>query len=182
MRYQPTLQTDNLQLRPFVADDAATVIKLAGTQAMAAATISIPHPYSLTAAKTWIASLPHLYRSGLALHFAVCTIESKQLIGCCALKNIDKSHENAELECWIGEPWQRHGHATEAAREVLTYGFQQLKLHRIYCYTMAEEGKSAGFIKKLGLQHEGIMRQSIRKMDRYKDLTLSAILTNDTTT
>jgi len=179
MRYQPSLRTERLQLRPFVADDAPTVASLAGTEEMAAATTSIPHPYSLTAAKTWITSLPHLYRTGQAIHFAASSIETKELIGCFALKNIDSSNAHAEFECWIGDPSQGQGYATEAAREVLNFGFQKLKLHRIYSFHMTGEPKSSGFLNKLGLQHEGIIRQSIRKMDDYKDLALSAILAAD---
>ncbi len=179
MRYQPSLQTPRLRLRPFVADDAATVSKLAGTEAMASVTTSIPHPYSLTAAKTWIASLPHLYRSDSAVHFALCVIETKELIGCIAVKNIDKQNGHAELELWIGEPWQRQGFATEAASEVIAFGFQQLKLNRIYSYHLAEEPKSAGLLNKLNMRQEGILRQSIYKCSKYQDLALSAILRDD---
>lgn len=179
MRYQPSLQTDRLRLRPFIADDAATVAELAGTGAMAEATISIPHPFSLTAAKTWITSLPHLFRSGLAVHFAVCTTESNELIGCFALKNLDKTHQHAELECWIGAPWQRQGYATEAAKAVLAFGFEQLNLNRIYGYYLISEPNAATLLEKLGLQQEGIMRQAVHKKSGYKDLGIFAILADE---
>lgn len=179
MRYQPSLQTERLRLRPFVADDAATVSRLAGTREIASATTSIPHPYSLTAAKTWIASLPHLFRSGSAVHFAACSIETKDLLGCFALKNIDNVNTHAEFECWLGEPWQSQGFATEAAGKVLTFGFQQLKLHRIYSYHIAQDPKSSGLLKKLGLRQEGVLRQAIYKWDKFEDLALSAILAED---
>lgn len=179
MRYQPSLNTERLRLRPFVADDATTVSNMAGTREIAAATTSIPHPYSLTAAKTWIAGIPHLYRSGSAVHFAACLNESKQLIGCFALKNIEMNNSHAELECWIGVQWQRQGFATEAVREVLDFGFKQLKLHRIYSYQLSHEKKSAQLLNKLGLQQEGLMRQSIYKWGKYEDLALFAILAED---
>ncbi len=179
MRYQPSLQTERLRLRPFVADDAATIVALAGTEAMAEATISIPHPYSLTAAKTWIASLPHMFRSGLAVHFAVCTTDSKDLIGCFILKNIDNIHQHAELECWIGKPWQNRGYATEAAKAVIVFGFEQLKLNRIYGYYISTEPQPAKLMEKLNLQHEGIMRQAVRKKSGYKDLGVFSRLADD---
>ncbi len=176
MRYQPSLQTDRLRLRPFVADDAQTVATMAGTREIAAATTSIPHPYSLTAAKTWIASLPHLHRSGLAVHFAVSLIESKELIGCFALKNINRTHAHAELECWIGGDWQGQGFATEAGTKVLAFGFSQLELHRIYSYHMDQEVKASQLLTKLGLQREGTMREAIFKWGKYHDLALSAVI------
>ncbi len=44
----PTLQTTRLILRPFTLADAPAVQHLAGNRAVAASTLSIPHP-SLTA-------------------------------------------------------------------------------------------------------------------------------------
>ena len=39
MRYQPSLQTERLRLRPFIADDAEMLVKLAGTREIADTTI-----------------------------------------------------------------------------------------------------------------------------------------------
>ena len=54
-RHHPSLLTERLRLRPFLADDAVTVQRLAGAREIADTAISIPHPYSLQAAKAWIA-------------------------------------------------------------------------------------------------------------------------------
>ena len=58
LRYQPSLKTERLKLRPFIADDADDVQRLAGAREIADSTTSIPHPYSIGAARTWIAGLP----------------------------------------------------------------------------------------------------------------------------
>ncbi len=179
MRYQPSLQTARLRLRPFVADDAASVSTLAGAKSIAAATTSIPHPYSLTAAKTWIAGLPHLYRSGEAVHFALCLNETKELIGCLALNHIDRVNASAEMELWIGEPWQRQGFAREATKEMLNFAFHQLKLNRIFCCHLSKDPKSTQLLGNLGFQVEGTLRQAIYKWNRFEDLLVSARLKDD---
>ncbi len=177
MRYQPSLQTKNLRLRPFVADDAEAVSQLAGVPEIAATTISIPHPYSITAAKTWIAGLPHLYRTGQAVHFAVNLLETKQLIGSFALRKIDRKHANAELEFWIGTPWQRQGYGTEALAEIIKFVFNQLELHRIYAYHISGDQPSSQFLAKQGFRQEGVLHDAIRKGKQFQDIALSAILT-----
>ena len=176
MRYQPSLQTQRLRLRPFVADDAETVSQLAGTAEVANAIISIPHPYSITAAKTWIAGLPHLYRTGQAVHFALSLLDSKQLIGAFCLRNIHVRHASAELEFWIGAAWQRQGYATEAMQAVLTFGFEELDLHRIAAFHITGHQPSAAFLAKQGFSHEGVLRDAVRKNGRFQDVSLAAIL------
>ncbi len=179
MRYQPSLQTQRLRLRPFVADDAPAVAQLAGTPEIAAATISIPHPYSMTAAKTWIAGLPHLYRTGQAVHFAISLLEPKQLIGSFALRNIDVKNANAEMEIWIGQSWQRQGYGTEALHEILKFVFHQLELHRIYAYHMHGDQPSGQFLLKQNFKQEGVLRDAILKGKTYQDIVLSAILAEE---
>lgn len=179
LRHQPSLQTPRLRLRPFVADDAAAVSTLAGAREIAEATISIPHPYSLTAAKTWIASLAHLFRSGAAVNFAVTLLESKKLIGAASLKDIDGANAQAELGFWIGVPWWGHGYGTEVGCEVLRFGFSQLALHRIYSQCLAAHPASGKILLNIGMKRECVLRERIRKGERFEDVAIYAILAGE---
>jgi RimJ/RimL family protein N-acetyltransferase len=176
MRYQPSLQTERLRLRPFVADDADTLVQLADTPEIAATTLSIPHPYSMIAAKNWIVGLPHLYRTGSAIHYAICLLESKQMIGAIALREIDRKNGNAELEFWLGQAWRKQGYASEALQQALDFAFRRLKLHRIYAFHFTEDLVSAKFLKKHGFALEGVLREAVRKTTNYQDLSLSGLL------
>jgi RimJ/RimL family protein N-acetyltransferase len=40
-------------------------------------------------------------------------------------------HNRADLGYWIGVPFWGNGYCTEAAHEVLRFGFENLRLHRI---------------------------------------------------
>ncbi len=179
MRYQPSLQTERLRLRPFVSDDAETIARLVGASDIAATTISIPHSYSLSAAKTWIASLPHLYRTGSAVHFAVCLLESKELIGSFALREINVKYANAELEFWIGHDWQRQGYALEALQEIVQFAFSQLELHRIYACYLATDQVSAQFLTKQGFVQEGILRDAVLGEGGYQDVAMAAVIAEE---
>jgi RimJ/RimL family protein N-acetyltransferase len=105
--------------------------------------------------------------------------ETKEFIGCLALNHINKINASAEMELWIGEPWQRQGFAREATKEMLTFAFHQLKLNRIFCYHLSKDPKSRQLLGKLGFQVEGTLRQAIYKWNRYEDLQVSARLKDD---
>ena len=176
LRYQPSLRTDRLFLRPFVAEDAPPLHRLAGAREIADTTISIPHPYSLGAAKSWIAGLPHFFRNETALHFAVCFPDAPELIGAVALRDIDREHSQAELSFWMGVGWWGEGYASESALAVTRFGFEELSLNRIYAYHMLRNPVSGKVLHKLGMEREGVLRQRVRKWDRFEDVALCALL------
>jgi RimJ/RimL family protein N-acetyltransferase len=179
LRRQPSLRTERLRLRPFVAEDAEAIHRLAGVRDLADTAISIPHPYSLAAAKSWIAGLPHLFRTGTAVHFALAVEGSTELIGSIALEAIDSQNAHAELTFWVGAAWRRAGYATEAAGEIVRFGFSQLSLNCIYAHHLVRDPESGHVLRKLGMKQEGVLRQRVRKWGIFEDLVLYAMLRED---
>src|ERR1017187_3846840 len=45
---------------------------------------------------------------------------------------VEDQHQHAELGYWLGAAYWGQGYATEAAREMMRYGFEELCLHRIF--------------------------------------------------
>lgn len=181
LRYQPTLRTTRLQLRPFVAEDAKSLRELAGAREIADTTIGIPHPYTLVAAKSWIASLSHFFRNGTAVHFAVELRETPTLIGSAALREIGSEHRQGELAFWIGTDWWGSGYGTEAAWEVVRFGLEEMELNRIYAYALARSPASSKVLSALGMKQEGVLRQRIRKWGAFEDVSIYAILLEEAT-
>jgi [ribosomal protein S5]-alanine N-acetyltransferase len=81
----------------------------------------------------------------------------------------------------VGRDWWGQGYATEAARAVLRYGFEELKLNRIYAHHMTKNPASGRVLEKIGMQREGCLRQMIRKWGVLEDVVLYAILRQDWT-
>ncbi len=179
LRHPPSLRTERLRLRPFIAEDADAIHQLAGVRELADTAISIPHPFSLAAAKSWIAGLPHFFRTGTAVQFALALKSSTELIGSVALEAIDSQNAQAELTFWVGAPWRGVGYATEAAGETIRFGFSQLSLNCIYAHHLARDPKSGHVLRKLGMKQEGVLRQRVRKWGVFEDLVLYAILRED---
>ena len=68
------------------------------------------------------------------------------------------------------------GFATEAAREILRYGFKTLGLHRIFASHFKHNSASGHILKKIGMKYEGCQREHLRKWDQFVDSELYGIL------
>jgi RimJ/RimL family protein N-acetyltransferase len=172
----PTLQTDRLLLRPYVLEDAPELARLAGAREVADTTLRIPHPYSVADAETFIAQR----QSGAdeQVGFAIVLREKSALLGGAGLR-LTKEHCRAELGYWIGVPYWGNGYATEAARAVLRYGFDGLKLHRIRAAHFSNNAASGRILRKIGMKHEGRLPQHILKWGSFVDLELYGMLAGD---
>jgi RimJ/RimL family protein N-acetyltransferase len=72
------------------------------------------------------------------------------------------------------------GYATEAAREIVRFGFAELGLHRITAWTVADNAASARVLEKLGMRLEGLLRDKEHYKGRYWDVLMYAMLREDT--
>ncbi len=178
LRRHPILRTPRLTLRAFVADDAPALQKLAGERAVADTMISVPHPYSLATARSWITAQAHTFGTGTEVHFAMID-EERQLIGSVGLREIDREHLQAELSFWVGVPWWGRGFATEAALAVVAHGFGDLHLNRIYAFHMERNPQSGNVLRKIGMRPEGCLRQRVRKWGVFEDVALLAMLAEE---
>jgi RimJ/RimL family protein N-acetyltransferase len=185
----PRLYTPRLCLRPLTAADARRVQLLAGDARVAAYTARIPHPYGEGVAEAWIHSLEAAAAEAREYDFAITLAgtrtpgresdptETGYLIGVAGLAaEPDQQCRRAELGYWIGVPYWNRGFATEAARALLDFGFNRLRLHRIVAEHCVENPASGRVIQKLGMRHEGTLRSHFVKNGEFHDLEVYGIL------
>lgn len=161
------MKTERLTLRPFTLEDAPAVQTLAGVYEVALNTLMVPHPYPDGAAEAWIAmEEPHRF-----------AIDDGQLVGAIGL--MMKGDEIAEIGYWIGMPFWKRGYASEAAREVIRYGFEECGLHRIFAGHFARNPASGRVLAKAGMTFEGTLRQHQKKWGEYLDVCFYGILRDE---
>jgi len=130
--HEPIIDTERLILRPLTQADAAVVQFLAGDKAIAATTLSIPHPYGAGVAEKWIKSIKGDIAEGKSVVFAITENNNGNLLGTIGLM-INKEHDHAEMGYWIGKDYWGKGYCTEAAHAVLEYGFGVMMLRGVFC-------------------------------------------------
>ncbi len=167
----PTLETERLKLRPYTEADIAELLPLIGTREVAATTLRIAHPYTEQDARAFL----ELARDPERMWLAVTLRSDGRQIGGIGLR-IDLQHQNAEIGYWLGVPYWGQGYATEASREMLRYGFEDLKLNRIHASHFKHNPASGRILKKLGMLYEGCQREQLLKWDQFVDSELYGIL------
>jgi len=171
MTTAPTLETTRLRLRPYSGADIAELLPLIGTREVAATTLRIAHPYTEQDARAFLEMIEDSNRIWLAI---VLRTDGRQIGG--AGLTVDRQHQHAELGYWLGAPYWGQGYATEAAQEMLRYGFEDLGLHRIFASHFKHNPASGRILKKLGMGYEGCQREHLRKWDQFVDSELYGIL------
>lgn len=174
----PTLTTDRLILRPFAPADAADVQRMAGSKQVASTTMNIPHPYEDGVAEKWIAGHAVAFAADKSLTLAISLTGDGRLVGAISL-GINRRHRRAELGYWIGPEFWSNGYCTEAARAVLAYGFERLDLHRIVAHHLTRNPASGRVMNKIGMTHEGSLRQHVDKWGVFEDLESYGLLRDE---
>ena len=178
MRTAPPLLTERLLLRSFTLEDAADVQRLAGDRDIASTLPNMPHPYEDGMAEKWMSACSEKFEKNEALNFAITLRIDKNFIGGIAL-SLDQKNERGEIGYWIGKPYWNRGYATEAARAVVAYSFEVLKLNRIYAYHFTRNPASGRVLEKIGMRHEGYRRQHTKKWGNFEDSIGYGMLKSD---
>lgn len=112
--------------------------------------------------------------------FAICDLKTDQHIGNISLQQISKENKSAEFAILLGEKefWGK-GYANEAATLLIQYGFENLKLHRIYCGTSILNIPMQKLALSLGMKQEEIKKDALLKNGNYINTIEYAILNNN---
>lgn len=102
---------------------------------------------------------PYYYR------WAVIEKASGECIGQIAYFLVDPGNEFAEIEYCIGTKYQGKGYATEACKEIICYGFDQIDLHKVQICCRTANLKSRRVIEKCGFVYEGTLRDYFKMKD-----------------
>lgn len=81
---------------------------------------------------------------------------------------------------WVFNPkYYNRGYASEAAKAILKYGFEEMKLHRIVATCQPENPPSYRVMEKIGMRREGFFKKCIPHGDGWWDEYYYAILAEE---
>lgn len=102
-----------------------------------------------------------------------------KMIGTCGFTRFHYEHRAAEIGYVLNPAYWGMGLAPEAVRMVLHFGFTELRLHRIEARYMEGNTASRRVMEKVGMQFEGIARDSMFIKGSYVSVGTCAILQED---
>jgi len=173
-----TLTTDRLTLDRFTDADVPRLVELCSDWKIAQTTLNIPHPYSQQHARDWLIYDAERVAAGLAYSYAIRLSDTRELIGNVRI-NPDERHQRAEIGYWVGVPYWGKGYCTEAGREVIRFGFEEVGLNAITCGYFVGNTASQRVMQKLGIPFEGVRRQHYYRHEKFIDLAVGTMLRSD---
>jgi ribosomal-protein-alanine N-acetyltransferase len=107
---------------------------------------------------------------------AIVDRDSGRLIGNCGVRVNDAKRREGNIGYELNpEVWGR-GYATEAARAMLRFGFEELGLHRIWAGCVADNVGSWRVMEKVGMRREAHFREFEWYRGRWWDTLIYAVL------
>ncbi|MFW6040359.1 MAG: GNAT family N-acetyltransferase [Thermoplasmatota archaeon] len=105
--------------------------------------------------------------------------KDEEPIGVISLVRLNKDDGNAEVGLWVTQEKQGKGYGTEAARLIVTYGFDELRLHRIYARFYEGNESSKKIWDNFNFKKEGTLRGAAFRDGEYIDIHIYGILENE---
>ncbi|WP_412476224.1 GNAT family N-acetyltransferase [Flavobacterium sp. TBRC 19031] len=118
---------------------------------------------TLEQAKIFIAenSTKHFGIEGEWVQYGIENIDTKQLIGDCAIKLDSYDKRIAEIGITISHLEQRKGFAKEVLQGILTFLFETKEIHRVVEIVDVENIASINLLKSIGFRQEGHFIENI---------------------
>ncbi len=178
MKSPPILTTERLILRQPDLQDAKEIKRLAGDKEIAATTTNIPHPYEDGMAEYFINKCKEDFLDNKGLVLAITLKENKSLIGMIGL-TLNPEFSSAEMGYWVGKEYWNKGYCSEAAKAMLNFAFDELKLNRVHAHHFANNPSSGKVMQKIGMKYEGTLREHIFKDGKFIDIATYGIIKSD---
>jgi RimJ/RimL family protein N-acetyltransferase len=198
---QQELHTERLILQPLALEDADSMYKLLQEREIAYNTMVIPFPYEQGMAESFIASTilessftndAGTAATNTALNLAIRLKSDNTFMGAMRFDKIvaenDKNDSNnnsaiirtGTMGYWLGKPYWGHGYCTEAAHELIRYGFLgALNLDRVEARHYSRNAASGNVMRKIGLKHIQQLPKHIDKWGVMEDVEMYAISKKD---
>lgn len=170
----PNLNTERLHLRELGEQDVEAIYNLRSNPQVNTY-INRPLATRQEDARYFIHTMTNGIMAGEWVYWGICLKDSPEVIGTICLWEFSMTDWGAEIGYEMLPDFQGSGYMKEAAKAVLAYAFDELKLSHIVGIMNAENKASRRMMEKLGFQYmkvlseiEKTVRESSIGMVKYR--------------
>lgn len=174
----PTLETSRLTMRKILPSDCADVYDYSHRPETSRYLLWSPHA-NLRYTKKYLSYVQTAYRNEEFYDFALVDKESGRMIGTCGFTSFDLRNNSAEIGYVLHPDFWGKGLAKEAVLRLMTFGFAELRLHRLSAKIMTENEASKKVALKCGMRHEATFVEGMLIKGRYETIDEYAILAKE---
>lgn len=136
-------------------------------------------PFTRQGHEAWIREMIDTHK---AVQFIICEKESDRAVGSVYIRDIDRQHNKAEYGIFIGEEDAlSKGYGSQAARLVIRYAFEELKLHKLMLRVLAKNQRARRSYERAGFVQEAYLKDEVFLEGNYEDVIYMAVLNADST-
>lgn len=111
------------------------------------------------------------------INFAICLLDSQEMIGDLSILDIDVSNKKAGFRIALhSKNYTGKGYGTEATKLAQKVSFEELKLNRLELEVFSHNIRGIKAYEKAGFRIEGVLRQSLYMNNTYSDEILMGML------
>ena len=162
----PRLYTERLVLREYKESDLSTMVSLLNNKNITKETLNIPYPFTKEIALKRVAFVKQGFEKKTNFVFVITQRGEDQMIGQIGL-HLDVDSNKAEIGYWIAESHWGKGVATEALSALLKFGFEELKLNKIFATHFLDNPASGKVLINNKMIKEGELKDHYKKDNDY---------------
>lgn len=164
----PILSTERFHLRQTRVEDAEALFAIRSNKEVVEGYGQKPYT-SIEQAQALLQRQQTFYKQREAMAWAITFKENDIMIGSITLWNLDPDNLHVEIGYELNRVYWGQGVMTEVLPVILTYGFNELGLHRIEANVDESNMRSRKLILKIGFKYEGSARKRNFSHDHFED-------------
>ena len=172
----PELQTSRLLLRRMTKADVPEIFKLRSDEKVMQY-IDRKRAESLEDAEQWLQIVDEALDKKTGITWGISMRESPAvLIGSIGYWRLIKEHYRAEVGYMLNALLWRKGIMKEALNKIITFGFDEFKLHSIEAHINAANTASAGILTSSGFVQEAYFKENYFFEGTFRDTIVYSLL------
>lgn len=117
------------------------------------------------------------YKKGV--YWGIARKDNNDLIGTIGFTHWFTQYNRAELSYDLAKEYWNQGIMTRAVKKALNFGFEEMGLNRVQCFTIVDNPGSERVLLKNGFLKEGTLRQDRFSKGKYWDINVYGLLKED---
>lgn len=135
----PELQSDRILLRQFIPAEAKNIIDVTFFQRVPAK--------NEDDVLNMLQKIDERYQSGESIHWGIEDLARKEIIGCCGFYR-GFANDSGEIGYFLKEQFRNGGYMSEAVSLMVEFGFNKMKLKKIFAVTAQKNIASQSVLRK----------------------------------
>jgi [ribosomal protein S5]-alanine N-acetyltransferase len=171
----PVLETPDLLLRRIENSDAQEVF-IMRSHPEAMKYLQRPPAKTVEDALLHIEKIQNLEKNNSGINWGICLKDESKIAGNICIWNISKEHHRAELGYVLLPSFFKKGIMRQAIRRVITYAFNDLKLHSLEAQVNPLNISSIKVLEKNGFVREGYFKENFHVGGKFYDSAVYSLI------